>query len=58
MYVEKDTTGHLIIQKITPEEAELLNWCICKFFADQKKKNRTKEEKSLIVLKREIDKLI
>lgn len=56
MYTEKDNIGRIIIQDISPEEAELLDYCICQYFSDKPLQNRTDTEKSLIRLKRELEK--
>ena len=33
MYVEKDSTGHIIIQGLTPDDAEMLDDCLCCYLA-------------------------
>ena len=57
MYTEIDKDGKIIIQAIKKEEAELLVWCICSYFANKQLQNRTKEEKEIIKLKKELEKL-
>lgn len=57
MYVEKDNTGRIIIQEIMPEEAELLDYCICHYFSDKPLQNRTSAERSVIKLKHDLEKI-
>ena len=57
MYVETDTTKHLIIQEIKVKEAELLAKCIDSYFAGKKLKNRSPEEIRIITLGDELKKL-
>lgn len=56
MYVEKDKEGNIIIQALTPEDAELLTWCICSYFSKKAVTPRTPEEKKIIQLKKELEK--
>ena len=57
MYTEIDKDGKIIIQQIKKEEAELLSWCICSYFSAMPLQNRTDEEKEIIKLKKELEKL-
>lgn len=56
MYVEKDNNGNIIIQELTPGDAELLAWCICSYFSKRATTPRTFEEKRIIQLKKELEK--
>ena len=58
MYVEKDSTGHIIIQGLTPEDAEMLDDCLCCYLAgDPIGCESTEAERRLIELKRQLQKL-
>ena len=58
MYVEKDSTGHIIIQGLTPEDAEMLDDCLFYFLAGGPIGcERTEAERRLIELKRQLQKL-
>ena len=57
MYAEVDKDDKIIIQQVNKKEAELLVWCICSYFADKPLQNRTEEEKEIIKLKTELEKL-
>lgn len=55
MYVEKDSTGHIIIQGLTPEDAEMLDDCLCCYLAGEPIGcERTEAERRLIELKRQL----
>lgn len=57
MYVEKDLHGQIIIQNISPSEAEILDDCFCSYLAGKTKGERTETEKVIVKLKRELEKL-
>ena len=57
MYVEKDTSGKIIIQDITPEEASYMVDCICSYLAGKPLSGRTDMERKLIFLKIELEKI-
>lgn len=56
MYVEKDNSGKIIIQAITPEEASDLVDCICMYINSKSIQGRTDAERNLIMLKVELEK--
>lgn len=56
MYVEKDQYGQIIIQEISPDDAEVLDDCFCSYLAGKSEK-RTYAEKKIVKLKRELEKL-
>lgn len=57
MYVEKDSTGKIIIQGINPEEASYMVDCICSYLARKPLSGRTDMERKLIFLKVELEKM-
>lgn len=57
MYVEKDNTGRIIIQDISGQEASYLDDCICSYLAGKPANNRTDIDKTMVKLKRELEKL-
>lgn len=57
MIVDVDSKGNISIMEIRPEEAELLVDAICSLFADKSLHTRTQEEKAIVNLKRELEKL-
>lgn len=58
MYVEKDRHGQIIIQNISPGEAEVLDDCFCSYLAGGNTgEKRTDAEKMIVKLKRELEKL-
>lgn len=57
MYVEKDQRGQIIIQNISPSEAEILDDCFCSYLAAKTKEKRSDAEKAIVKLKRELEKL-
>lgn len=57
MYVEKDLTGKIIIQDISPIEAEILDDCFCSYLAGKSAPKRTDTERIIAKLKRELEKL-
>lgn len=57
MYVEKDNTGRIIIQDISPEDASYLNDCICSYLSGKPLSSRTDAERRLVFLKVELEKL-
>ena len=57
MYVEKDSTGKIIIQEIASGEAEILDDCFCTYLAGKPVKGRTDAEKVISNLKRQLEKL-
>lgn len=56
MYVEKDTSGRVIIQDINPEEAGQLVDCIRSYLSTRPLEGRTDMERKLIFLKAELEK--
>lgn len=57
MYVEKDTSGRIIIQDMTPEDASYMVDCICSYLAGKSLSGRTDSERKLIFLKVELEKM-
>ncbi|WP_199652989.1 hypothetical protein [Parabacteroides sp. AM08-6] len=57
MYVEKDSIGKIIIQDISPAEAEILDDCICSYLSGKPANTRTVADKVIINLKRQLEKL-
>lgn len=57
MYVEKDLRGQIIIQNISPSEAEILDDCFCSYLAAKTDGKRSDAEKAIVNLKRELEKL-
>lgn len=58
MYVEKESTGSIIIQGLTPEDAEMLDDCLCSYLAGEPMGGkRTEAERRLIELKRQLQKM-
>lgn len=58
MYVEKDINGKIIIQDISPSDAEILDDCLCSYLSGQRLgKERSEAEKIIAKLKIEIEKL-
>ena len=56
MYVEKDTSGKIIIQDITSEEACYMTNCISSYLANRPLDGRTDTERKLIFLMIELEK--
>lgn len=56
MYVEKDNSGKIIIQDMTPEDAIFLVDCICSYLSGKPLSGRTDMERRLIFLKVELEK--
>jgi len=54
MYVEKDTTGQIIIQDISLLEAEILDDCICTYLALPSGQKGTVVERTMQKLKVEL----
>lgn len=57
MYVEKDSSGRIIIQDISHKEAEILDDCICTYLVGPVN-DRSETDFTLIKLKKELEKLI
>lgn len=57
MYAEKDQRGRIIIQDISPKEAEILDDCLCSYLSGKSGTKRTESEKIIVKLKRELEKL-
>ncbi len=57
MYIEKDLRGQIIIQNISPREAEILDDCFCSYLAVKADGKRSDAEKAIVKLKRELEKL-
>ena len=57
MYVEKDKDGNIIIQAIRPDEAEIIDDMICTYLAGKPLNGRTDTERTIIMLKKQLEKL-
>lgn len=57
MYAEKDNNDRIIIQDISPEEAEYLDDCICSYLSKKPISERDNIDKKMIGLKHQIEKL-
>ena len=57
MYVEKDSTGRVIIQGLTTEDAEMLDDCLCCYLAGAPIGERTDAERRMIELARQLQKM-
>lgn len=57
MYVEKDKTGRIIIQDMTPDDANYMVDCICSYLANKPLSERSDAERRLILLKVELEKM-
>lgn len=56
MIVDKDSRGLISIMEIKPEEAEIIVDAICHLFADKSLHTKLPEEKTIIQLKKELEK--
>ncbi|MCD7850458.1 MAG: hypothetical protein LUH63_12455 [Parabacteroides sp.] len=57
MYVEKDSTEKIIIQEITPWEAEILDDCFCTYLAGKPADKWNDADKVISKLKRQLERL-
>ena len=57
MYVEKDSTGRIIIQGLTTEDVEMLDDCLCCYLAGKSIGERTDAERRMIELARQLQKM-
>lgn len=57
MCVEKDNTGRIIIQDISPEDASYLDDCICSYLSGKPMNSRTDAERRLVFLKMQLEKM-
>ena len=57
MYVEKDKNGNIIIQEIRPDEAEIIDDMICTYLSGKPMQGRTDAERTIIMLKKQLEKL-
>lgn len=57
MYVEKDSTGRVIIQGLTTEDVEMLDDCLCCYLVGKPIGERTDAERRMIELVRQLQKM-